>query len=114
MPRPRTLRWRSCLPTCRRLLDTPRRSGVASGRGFSLSSSLGRDLAGMRLGLVGYGRIGRKVATRARAFEMEVRHHARQPTGADGYVADLDELLADSDAVSLHVPLTEDDPAPPQ
>jgi glyoxylate reductase len=95
------------LATCRRLLD-----GVAALRrgewsGFSLSSSLGRDLTGMRLGLVGYGRIGRKVASRAQAFEMTVRHHARRETGVAGYVAELDELLRTSDAVSLHVPLTE-------
>ena len=62
----------------------------------------------MRLGLVGYGRIGRKVADRARAFEMVVRHHARRDTGAPGYVADLDDLVRDSDAISLHVPLTDE------
>ena len=38
---------------------------------------------------------------------MDVRHHARRDTGAPGYDADLDELLGTSDAVSLHVPLTE-------
>jgi glyoxylate reductase len=96
------------LATCRRLLDSAAMLRRGEWSGLSLSSSLGRDLAGMRLGLVGYGRIGRKVATRARAFEMTVRHHARRPTGAEGYVATLDELLAVSDAVSLHVPLTEE------
>jgi glyoxylate reductase len=96
------------LATCRKLLDSAATLRRGEWSGLSLSSSLGRDLAGMRLGLVGYGRIGRKVATRARAFEMEVRHHARHPTGADGYVVELEELLADSDAVSLHVPLTEE------
>ena len=81
---------------------------IRTGRwtGFAATSSLGRDLAGMRLGLVGFGRIGRKVAQRAAAFEMVVHHHARHETGASGYVASLDALLAESDAVSLHVPLT--------
>ena len=74
--------------------------------GFGLATGLGRDLAGMRLGLVGYGRIARKVADRASAFEMGIRHHARHDSGEPGYVADLDELLGTSDAVSLHVPLT--------
>jgi glyoxylate reductase len=37
---------------------------------------------------------------------MTVLHHARTPTGEDGYVADLDELLRGADIVSLHVPLT--------
>jgi glyoxylate reductase len=74
--------------------------------GFGLATRLGRDLAGMRLGLVGYGRIARRVEGRAVAFEMQVRHHARHDTGSPGFVAELDELLATSDAVSLHVPLT--------
>jgi len=39
---------------------------------------------------------------------MEVLHHARTPTGVPGYVADLDQLLARSDIVSLHVPLTDE------
>jgi len=63
---------------------------------------LGRDLAGARLGLVGFGRIGREVARRAEAFGMDVAFHAR--SGGIG----LDELLASSDVVSLHVPLTEE------
>jgi glyoxylate reductase len=95
------------LATCRRLLDATSALRRGEWSGFSLSSSLGRDLAGMRLGLVGYGRIGRKVAARAAAFEMTVRHHARRYTGEPGFVGDLDELLRGSDAVSLHVPLTE-------
>ena len=63
---------------------------------------LGRDLAGSRLGLVGHGRIGQEVARRAEVFGMEVTFHTR--SGGIG----LDELLASSDVVSLHVPLTEE------
>jgi glyoxylate reductase len=63
---------------------------------------LGRDLAGARLGLVGFGRIGQQVARRAEAFGMEVAFGTR--TGGVG----LDELLASSDVVSLHVPLTKE------
>lgn len=63
---------------------------------------LGRDLAGARLGLVGFGRIGRGVARRAEVFGMEVAFHTR--TAGVG----LDQLLASSDIVSLHVPLTEE------
>ncbi len=74
--------------------------------GFGLATGLGRDLAGMRLGLVGFGRIAQRVAARATAFDMRLQHHARHDTGAAGFVADLDELLRTSDALSLHVPLT--------
>jgi glyoxylate reductase len=63
---------------------------------------LGRDLAGARLGLVGFGRIGREVARRAEVFGMEVAFHTR------GGGVGLDELLGSSDVVSLHVPLTEE------
>ncbi len=63
---------------------------------------LGRDLAGSRLGLAGFGRIGREVGRRAEVFGMEVAFHTRSAG------VSLDELLASSDLVSLHVPLTEE------
>jgi glyoxylate reductase len=59
---------------------------------------LGSGLAGKRLGIVGMGRIGSAVAQRARAFGMEV-------SGA-GRGDDLRALLAASDVVSIHTPLT--------
>lgn len=74
--------------------------------GFELTGYLGMDLAGARLGLVGFGGVGQAVAARAAAFDMQVRHHARRPTGRPGYVSDLDALLSDSDVVSIHVPLS--------
>jgi glyoxylate reductase len=79
---------------------------LRSGRwqGWGVTQYLGRDVHGATLGIVGYGRIGRAVAARAAGFGMRVLHHARRPTEAPGYVADLDELLAQSDIVSLHMP----------
>jgi len=74
--------------------------------GFHMEEFLGRDVHGATLGLVGYGRIARAVARRAGGFDMEVIHHTRGPTGEPGYVGDLHELLARSDVVSLHVPLS--------
>ena len=73
-------------------------------QGWGITQYLGRDVHGATLGIVGYGRIGRTVAHRAAGFDMRVLHHARTDTGEPGYVADLDELLAESDIVSLHVP----------
>jgi glyoxylate reductase len=75
--------------------------------GWGISQYLGRDVHGATLGLVGYGRIGRAVARRAAGFGMRVLHTARRDTGSEGYVADLDELLTESDVVSLHVPLSD-------
>ena len=58
---------------------------------------LGHDVHGATLGIVGYGRIGQAVARRAEGFSMRILATPRVP---------LDELLAQSDAVTLHVPLT--------
>jgi glyoxylate reductase len=74
--------------------------------GWGILQYLGRDVHAATLGLVGFGRIGQAVARRASGFGMNVLHHARHDTGLPGYVASLDELLAASDVVSLHVPLT--------
>ncbi len=64
-----------------------------------------RELAGMKLGIIGYGELGRAVARVAKAFGMQVLL-AQRPGGAvtDGRM-DIDSLLAASDVVSLHVPL---------
>ena len=75
--------------------------------GWGVNQYLGHDVHGATLGLVGYGRVGRAVARRAAGFGMQVLHHTRGPTEMPGYVAELDELLAESDIVSIHVPLTD-------
>jgi glycerate dehydrogenase len=66
------------------------------------------DLAGSRLGIVGYGALGRRVAQIGRAFGMDVAVASRSPVpDADVVQLPLDELLATSDVVSLHLPLTD-------
>jgi glyoxylate reductase len=75
--------------------------------GWGINQYLGRDVHGATLGLVGYGRIGRAVARRATGFGMSVLHHTRTDTGEPGHVPELHRLLAESDVVSLHVPLTD-------
>jgi glyoxylate reductase len=77
-------------------------------RGWAVTQYVGRDVHGATLGLVGYGRIGQATGRRGEGFGMRVLHHARRPTGQPGYVAGLDQLLAESDVVSLHVPLSEE------
>jgi glyoxylate reductase len=73
-------------------------------KGWGVTQYIGRDVHGATLGLVGFGRIGRAVARRAKGFGMRVLHHARHPTNEPDYVAELDELLAAADIVSLHTP----------
>ncbi len=66
------------------------------------------EIAGLTLGIIGYGDIGRKTAEIARAFGMNVVTYTRSPQKVtDGTrVCTLEELLSISDAVSLHCPLT--------
>ena len=91
-------------------LATEAGSDLRSGQwhGWGINQYLGRDVHGAVLGLVGFGRIGKAMARRAEGFGMTVLHHSRRTTGAPGFVSDLDELMAASDVVSLHVPLTDD------
>ena len=103
------------------IIGVPRRvrEGVALVRrgewtGWAPSHLLGRKLGGKVLGIVGMGRIGQAVAHRAKAFGLEIVYHNRKPLPeavermfAARYVADLDELLAEADIVSLHCPHTE-------
>jgi phosphoglycerate dehydrogenase-like enzyme len=69
--------------------------------------SKGSELSGKTLGLVGCGRIGSLVAKKATALGMEVIFYRRTPTEVpDATQVSLDELLARSDFISLHVPHT--------
>jgi glyoxylate reductase len=80
--------------------------------GWSPTILLGADLAGATLGLVGFGRIAAAVGRRAHGFGMHLLHTARhdhaEAEALGSRRVELDELLATSDFVSIHVPLTED------
>jgi glyoxylate reductase len=95
------------IAACRLMHDAESTLRAGEWCGWGFLEALGRDVHGARLGLVGYGAIGRAVARRAGAFAMRISHHTRHATGEDGWVGDLDELLADSEIVSVHVPLTD-------
>ncbi len=72
---------------------------------------LGHSLTGKTLGIVGMGRIGAAVATRARGFGMNVVYTRRRESddaAAYGRKMPLDELLAVSDVISIHCPLNEE------
>ncbi len=87
---------------------------VAAGT-WPRNALMGREIAGKRLGLVGFGAIARETARRALALEMRVSAHDplldaddpawRSPFGAIART-DFDALVAESDVLSLHVPLT--------
>lgn len=81
------------------------RSGQWLSDGFQPGIWDGALLAGKTLGIIGYGRIGKAVARRARAFDMRVIYHNRTAS-ADEAHRPLDHLLAEADVVSIHTPLT--------
>jgi D-3-phosphoglycerate dehydrogenase / 2-oxoglutarate reductase len=66
----------------------------------------GIEVAGKRLGVVGYGAIGREVTRIAQGLDMEVVAHDPLIDDADVPLVPLEELYATCDAVSLHLPLT--------
>ena len=99
--------WALILAVTRRLGEAERQLRAGQWKGWALDHMLGTELRGKRLGLVGLGRIGRAVAAKAAAFGMSVAYAARAPVDvADAEHLPLDRLLATSDVVSLHCPLT--------
>ena len=75
---------------------------------------LGKDIHGATLGIVGLGRIGREMARRARGFGMRTIYYSRTQAPPEveaelgATFAPLDDLLAESDYVTLHTALTEE------
>jgi len=74
---------------------------------------LGTELRGKTLGIVGFGRVGRELGLRARAFGMEILAHdpfipAEIASDAGASLVALDELCAQADFISLHLPATPD------
>jgi len=94
------LTWALILALARRLREGERMLRAGQFRGWAPTMLLGRDLAGATLGILGYGRIGRAVARRAEGFGMRVLFTAR------GGGVPFEELLQDSDVLSIHCPLT--------
>ncbi len=82
-------------------------ASMKAGQWEKKAFSKGIELAGKTLGLVGCGRIGSLVAQKAAALGMTVLFYRRTPTEVPGATqVSLDELLARSDFISLHVPHT--------
>jgi glyoxylate reductase len=99
--------WGLILAITRRLGEGERVVRAGKWGGWSLDYMLGMELRGKQLGLVGVGRIGRAVADKAPAFGMTIAYTDQRDAGIPGaQQMALDRLLATSDVVSLHVPMT--------
>ena len=104
--------WALILAVVRRVVETD--AYVRAGRftEWKMSAFNGGDLAGRTLGIAGFGRIGQAVARRGRGFGMNViytntrRVSAALEESLDARPVDKTTLLASSDVLSLHLPLT--------
>lgn len=100
------------LAAARRVAEADRYVRAGRWKSWGPSLLLGRDVYGATLGIVGLGGVGSEVAKRARGFGMRLLYHSRtkKPALEKRYRltrVSLDQLLRDSDFVTLHVPLTE-------
>jgi len=106
--------WALILATARRLTEAEAWLRAGEWQGWKLKQFLGMDVQGATLGIVGMGRIGQAVARRARGFDMPVLYHNRTrlapelERACNARHASLDELLAQSDIVTLHTPYSPD------
>ncbi len=97
------------LMTMRRVRESEQLLRDGLFKGWKPDVQLGLDLAGKNLGILGMGRIGQAVAHRAEAFGMKIMYHTRSGGKASlpyPHVS-FETLLAESDVLSLHLPLTD-------
>jgi glyoxylate reductase len=103
--------WTLLMAVARRLSEGELLARSGNWKGWNLDQLCGADVWGKTLGIVGFGRIGRAVARRASGFQMKVIYTdaVRAPEGVERSVSaefrDMNALLAESDFISLHVPL---------
>ena len=94
------LTWALILAARRRVVEGDRRVRAGEWTGSWADGFLAEELTGSTLGIVGLGRIGSAVARRAEGFDLRVLS-TRRSGGTP-----LDELLAESDILTIHAPLT--------
>ena len=102
------------MATARRIVEGDNFTRQGLFKGWAIDMMLGADVFGATLGLIGVGRIGRGVAHRAKGFNMRVLYYDPHPLPADAEQtlgasrAELGRVLAESDFISVHVPLTQE------
>lgn len=95
------------LAAARRIAEGDRLVRAGGWRAVDPAFMLGTEVTGKTLGIVGFGRIGQAVARRAAGFSMPILYASPRPADFPGARhVPLDVLLAESDFVSLHTPLT--------
>ncbi len=103
--------WTLLMAVARRIGEGEALARSGNWKGWDLDQLVGADVFGKTLGIVGFGRIGRAVARRASGFRMKVLYTdaVRAATDVEQQLnaeyKDFNSLLAESDFVSVHVPL---------
>ncbi len=106
------LTWALIFAVARRIPQADRFTREKKFKGWKLDLFLGKEITGKRLGIVGMGRIGRAVALRAQAFKMETLYFDPQRMSSEhekkyqASYCSLDELLCNSDIVTIHASFT--------
>ena len=80
---------------------------------WSTAFMVGKQITGKRIGILGMGRVGQVVASRARGFDMKVHYHNRKPLDAGDsngavYHATVEDMLPEIDVLSIHCPATDE------
>ena len=102
--------WALILSTARRVVESDAHVRAGQWKGWYLKQFLGADVHHATLGILGFGRIGRRVARRALGFDMTVLYHDTQPADAaterscNAAFVSMDELLARADILTIHIP----------
>jgi glyoxylate reductase len=103
--------WTLLMAVARRVPEGEALARSGNWKGWNLDQLCGADVWGKTLGIVGFGRIGRSVARRASGFQMKiiytdaVRASEEVEKSVNAEFCDMNSLLAESDFISLHVPL---------
>ncbi len=109
--------WALLMAAARRVVEGDRFTRDGRWKTWEPEGLLGQDLYGATLGIIGFGRIGSAVARRAVGFDMDVIYYNPSPLKGEARQvaedvgarsADFEELMRESDFISVHVPLTAD------
>jgi len=97
----------------RRIVEADRYVRDGKWQGFSPKLLLGKDIHSKKIGIIGAGRIGHRFAEKIRGFHMQVLYHNRErdlgfEKSFNALYRSLEDLLRESDIVSIHVPLTKE------